>query len=328
MPMIEVRHLSRRFGDVQAVDDVTFDVGAGQIFGFLGPNGAGKSTTINMLCTLLKPTSGGAQIDGKDLVADRDDVRRSIGLVFQDPTLDERLTGWQNLRFNAMLYDVPPDVFEPRARELLEMVELSDKIDRDVKTYSGGMKRRLEIVLGLLHRPKVLFLDEPTVGLDPQTRRHIWEYIVRMRDTEGLTVFLTTHYMDETEICDRIAIIDQGKVVACESPDALKSSMGGDVVTVRTSDDASAARILTGRGLPAELTGDGVRVRIANGDRFIPEVVRLLDASGIADVVGVDLRRPTLDDVFIKLTGRAIREESASDKDAMRTASRQHAGRR
>jgi ABC-2 type transport system ATP-binding protein len=326
--MIEVEHLSRQFGDVQAVDDVTFGVEAGQIFGFLGPNGAGKSTTINMLCTLLKPSSGGAHIDGKDLVADRDDVRRSIGLVFQDPTLDERLTGWQNLRFNAMLYDVPPGVFEPRARELLEMVELSDKIDRDVKTYSGGMKRRLEIVLGLLHRPKVLFMDEPTVGLDPQTRRHIWEYIVRMRDAEGLTVFLTTHYMDETEICDRIAIIDQGKVVACESPDALKSSMGGDVVTLRTSDDASAAQVLVDHDLPAELTDDGVAVRIANGDHFIPEAVRMLDASGIADLVAVDLRRPTLDDVFIKLTGRAIREESASGTDAMRSAARQHGGGR
>lgn len=321
--MIEVEGLSRRFKDFQAVSDVTFDVEEGEIFGFLGPNGAGKSTTINMLCTLLKPTAGTARISGKGIVSHRDEVRRSIGLVFQDPTLDERLTGRQNLRFHGLLYDVPSEVLEPRSRELLEMVELADQIDRDVKNYSGGMKRRLEIVLGLLHHPRVLFLDEPTVGLDPQTRRHIWDYIVHMRDTEGLTVFLTTHYMDETEICDRIAIIDQGVVVACESPDALKTSIGGDVVTLRTSNDAEAVATLRQHGYQAEIVEHAVRVAIDRGETFIPEAVRLLDSGGAARVIAATLKRPTLDDVFIGLTGKAIREETVSNRDLMRAVERQ-----
>jgi ABC-2 type transport system ATP-binding protein len=317
--MIEVEELSRLFGEVTAVDGVSFEVEPGQLFGFVGPNGAGKSTTINMLCTLLKPSGGRARIDGQDIVLRRDDIRQSIGLVFQEPTLDERLTARQNLQFTAMLYDMPARVVEARSRELLDMVALAEQIDRPVKTFSGGMKRRLEIVLGLLHHPKVLFLDEPTLGLDPQTRRQMWDYVVHMRDAEGLTVFLTTHYMDETEICDRIAIIDCGRIVACDTPDRLKASIGGDVVTLRTTDDAIAAAVLTGRALQVERNGDGVRVRVERGDEFIPQAVRLLDADGRTTVTGVGLKRPTLDDVFVKLTGRAIRDEEASGDEQMRS---------
>ena len=328
MSMIEVEELSRRFGEVTAVDGVSFEVEPGQLFGFVGPNGAGKSTTINMLCTLLKPSGGRARIDGQDIVSRRDEIRQSIGLVFQDPTLDERLTARQNLQFTAMLYDMPARVVEARSRELLDMVALAEQIDRPVKTFSGGMKRRLEIVLGLLHHPKVLFLDEPTLGLDPQTRRQMWDYVVHMRDAEGLTVFLTTHYMDETEICDRIAIIDCGQIVACDTPDQLKASIGGDVVTLRTTDDAVAADVLLERALQVERNGDGVRVRIERGDEFIPQAVRLLDADGRTTVMGVGLKRPTLDDVFVKLTGRAIREEEPSGEEQMRSRRMQRSRRR
>jgi len=322
--IIEVEELSRLFDRAKAVDRVSFGVEAGQIFGFVGPNGAGKSTTINMLCTLLKPSAGRAWIDGQDIVASRDGIRQSIGLVFQDPTLDERLTARQNLQFTARLYDLDGQLVETRSKELLEMVALSEQIDRPVKTFSGGMKRRLEIVLGLLHHPKVLFLDEPTIGLDPQTRRQIWEYVVHMREAEGLTVFLTTHYMDETEICDRIAIIDYGRIVACDSPDRLKASIGGDVVTLQTGDDAAAAALLQAHGLDIERNGDGVRVRVEHGDRFIPEAVRLLDANGRTAVRGVDLKRPTLDDVFLMLTGRAIRDEEAGADEQIRARRMRH----
>ena len=210
MHVIEIEGLSRKFGKLVAVDNVSFQVSKGEIFGFLGPNGAGKTTTINMLCTLLKPTSGRASINGCDVMKQRRQVQRSIGLVFQDTTLDDYLTAEQNLHFHAYAYGVPRDVREKRMRELLELVELQDRRKSKITTYSGGMKRRLELVRGLLHHPKVLFLDEPTLGLDPQTRRHIWEHVLALRQQEDLTIFLTTHYMDEAEYCDRIAIIDGG----------------------------------------------------------------------------------------------------------------------
>ena len=328
MPTIEVRDLTRRFGEATAVDAVSFDVAPGEIFGFLGPNGAGKSTTINMLCTLLKPTSGTGSINGFDIADQQDDVRRSIGLIFQDPTLDERLTGWQNLQFHGLLYNVPQKVFERRAAELLDMVELTDKVHRGVKTFSGGMKRRLEIVMGLLHHPKVLFLDEPTIGLDPQTRLRIWEYVTKVRDAEGLTVFLTTHYMDEAEVCDRIGIIDQGRIVACDSPDALKTGVGGDIVTLKTADDAAALAALTSGGFNAKSTGAGLELETERGDEAIPHLVRLLDAADDCRVKSASVQRPTLDDVFVRLTGREIREQEASDLDAMRSMHAHHGGGR
>ncbi|MFC1982161.1 ABC transporter ATP-binding protein [Chloroflexota bacterium] len=211
MNIIEVEELSKHFGQLAAVDKVSFQVAEGEIFGFLGPNGAGKTTTINMLCTLLTPTGGRATLCGHEVIKQRSEVRRCIGLVFQDPTLDEYLTAEQNLRFHAYAYKVPGEVREKRISELLELVELSDRRKEKVRTFSGGMKRRLELARGLLHHPKVLFLDEPTLGLDPQTRRHIWNHILTLRKQNNLTIFLTTHYMDEAENCDRITIIDHEK---------------------------------------------------------------------------------------------------------------------
>jgi ABC-2 type transport system ATP-binding protein len=246
--IIDVRALSRRFGQVEAVRDVTFRVGEGEVFGFLGPNGAGKTTTIHMLCTILRPTDGQATVGGFDVVDQRGDVRRSIGLVFQQTTLDDALTAEQNLRFHAYVYGVPADLRERRIDELLNLVELAERRGDRVRVFSGGMKRRLEIARGLLHRPRVLFLDEPTLGLDPQTRRRIWEYLAELREREGLTVFMTTHYMDEAEQCDRIAVIDHGSIVALDTPAALKSATGGDLITIATGDANAAASDM--RALP------------------------------------------------------------------------------
>jgi len=330
MPIIEVDNLTRRFGEFTAADAVSLVVEPGEIYGFLGPNGAGKSTTINMLCTLLKPSEGSARINGHDLVSEQHLVRRSIGLVFQDPTLDERLSAWQNMKFHAMLYSMPAAEFDPRARELLAMVDLTDKATSPVAKFSGGMKRRLEIAIGLLHRPKVLFLDEPTIGLDPQTRRRIWEYVNAVRETEGLTVFLTTHYMDEAEICDRIAIIDHGSIVACDSPSALKTAVGRDRVKLWTDGngmhDAAALRLaeMGATVLPDRVDG-ALALEVANGDRFVPEAIRALDtALGTGCVSAISLEHPTLDDVFVQLTGRAIRDEGVSASDSMRATMQAH----
>ncbi|MBS1869295.1 MAG: ATP-binding cassette domain-containing protein [Actinobacteria bacterium] len=227
-PAIEVDDLVKTYGEVEAVRGVSFSVARGEVFGFLGPNGAGKSTTINMLCTLARPTSGSARVSGFDVAAERDDVRRHIGLVFQDQTLDLYLTAAQNLRMHAELYGIDPGVIPARMRQMLEMVDLWERRDQPVLTFSGGMRRRLEIARGLLHSPRVLFLDEPTVGLDPQTRSSIWDYIRALQQTEGTTIFMTTHYMDEAEQCDRIAIMDRGELVVLDTPAALKASVGAD----------------------------------------------------------------------------------------------------
>lgn len=325
MNAIEVHELVRKFGDFTAVKGVSFEVRQGEIFGFLGPNGAGKTTTISMLCTLLRPTAGRATVNGYDILTQPNQVRQSIGLIFQDPSLDDRLTGRENLIFHAMLYDVPGDLARRRADELLAMVDLSDKADQIVRNYSGGMKRRLEIARGLLHHPKVLFLDEPTLGLDPQTRRHIWDYLFKLRDQEGVTMFMTTHYMDEAENCDRIAIIDHGQIVALDTPQALKRLVGGDIVTVTTSDGHQAAeKLRAAYNIEARLGPEGqVIIEIPRGDRFIPEMVATLSNGSMPLAVqSVSLRQPTLEDVFIKLTGHAIREEEASAKDHMRTMQR------
>jgi ABC-2 type transport system ATP-binding protein len=332
MPIIEAEGLTRRYGEFTAADSVDLSVEPGEIFGFLGPNGAGKSTTINMLCTLLKPTAGSATIDGYDLVRQQDDVRRSIGLVFQDTALDERLTAWQNMRVHAMLYRVPAERFESRASELLELVELGDRAHSSVTKFSGGMKRRLEIAIGLLHHPKVLFLDEPTIGLDPQTRRRIWEYVTAARDTEGLTVFVTTHYMDEAEICDRIAVIDHGHIVACDSPNGLKTAVGGDCVKLWTSSsvhDAAALRLAQmGATVLPERPDGALVLRVANGDRFVPEAIRELDSAlGSGCVSAIALERPTLDDVFVRLTGKDIRDDGASAADQFRGMAHSRGGR-
>jgi len=228
--IIKVENLVKKFGDLAAVDDISFTVPPGELFGFLGPNGAGKTTTINILCTLARPTSGRADIAGFDVVARQKQVRQLIGLVFQDPSLDERLTGLHNLRFHAMVYNMPASTREERIKEVLTMTELWDKRHQEVRTYSGGMKRRLELARGLLHHPKVLFLDEPTLGLDPQTRNRLWEYILELRRREGTTIFLTTHYMDEAAKADRIAIIDYGRIIAIDTPERLKEVVGKDII--------------------------------------------------------------------------------------------------
>ncbi len=319
MNVIDVKDLTRKFGQFIAVNRISFQVAQGEIFGSLGPNGAGKTTTINILCTLLQPTSGSASVKGYDIVRQRNQVRHSIGLVFQDPTLDEYLTAEQNLRFHAYAYSVPRQVREKRIDELLELVELQDRRKSKVRTYSGGMKRRLELARGLLHHPQVLFLDEPTLGLDPQTRHRIWEYIHALRQQEKLTIFLTTHYMDEAENCDRIAIIDQGQIIALDTPDKLKDTLGGDLVTLKAQDTEAAVLELRERyKLSPEIQNGMVTFCVPHGEAFLPDFVRGFHSR----LLSVGVRRPTLDDVFLKLTGHAIRDQEADSRERMRVMMR------
>jgi len=312
---IDVAQLTKSFGDLEAVRGVSFQVAAGETFGFLGPNGAGKSTTISMLCTLLRPTSGTAKVAGFDVDRDRAEVRKHIGLVFQDTTLDDYLTAEENLRFHAELYGIPKDQAAPRLQEVMEMVGLWERRTGLVRTFSGGMKRRLEIARGLLHSPRVLFLDEPTVGLDPQTRSHIWGYINDLRRRESITMFLTTHYMDEAEHCDRIAIIDEGRIVVIDTPEALKASVGRDRVQLHTGDDEAAIAALADRfSLDASISEGAVTFYVAAGEQFVPRLFAELDLT----ISSVSIARPTLDDVFMNYTGRTIRdaEASASERNA------------
>ncbi|MBO2454078.1 ATP-binding cassette domain-containing protein [Actinomadura barringtoniae] len=319
MSAVAVDGLVKRFGEIEAVKGIDFQVHPGEIFGFLGPNGAGKSTTINMLCTLLRPSEGRAEVAGHDVVTERDDVRRNIGLVFQDPTLDGYLSGAQNLRFHAELYGVPRSVVGQRMRQVLEMVGLWDRREDLVQTYSGGMKRRLEIARGLLHSPRVLFLDEPTVGLDPQTRSSIWNYIRQLKETEEITIFLTTHYMDEAEHCSRIAIMDQGGIVALDTPEALKAGVGKDRVRIQTGDDQAAIAALGELfGLEAGMSEGMVTFAVASGEEFVP---RLFAELGIP-IKSVSVARPSLDDVFMSFTGRTIRDAEGTAADRMRMAMR------
>ncbi|MEU8341581.1 ATP-binding cassette domain-containing protein [Spirillospora sp. NPDC048832] len=318
-PAVEVDGLIKRFGEVEAVRGIDLAVRPGEIFGFLGPNGAGKSTTINMLCTLLRPTAGRARVAGHDVVAERDSVRRNIGLVFQDPTLDGYLSGEQNLRFHAELYGVPRSVTGDRIRQVLEMVNLWDRRGDLVQTYSGGMKRRLEIARGLLHSPRVLFLDEPTVGLDPQTRASIWEYIRQLQAAEEITIFMTTHYMDEAEFCERIAIMDSGRIVALDTPEALKAGVGEDRIRIQTADDAAAIAAIEERfGLAAVVSEGAVTFSVAAGEAFVP---RLFAELGVP-IRSVNVARPSLDDVFMSFTGSTIRDAEATSSDRMRMTMR------
>ncbi|MGH9089293.1 MAG: ATP-binding cassette domain-containing protein [Acidimicrobiales bacterium] len=311
---IEVVELVKRFGELEAVRGVSFEVAAGETFGFLGPNGAGKSTTISMLCTLLNPSGGSARVAGFDVVKERAEVRKRIGLVFQDTTLDDYLTAEENLRFHAELYGVPRAQTAGRLADVLHMVGLWDRRDGLVRTFSGGMKRRLEIARGLLHSPRVLFLDEPTVGLDPQTRSHIWGYINELRRREAITMFLTTHYMDEAEHCDRIAIMDQGEIVVQDTPEALKASVGRDRVQIQTADDPAAIAVLEARfDLEGTVSEGGVTFYVHQGEAFVP---RLFAELGVA-IRSVSIARPTLDDVFMNYTGRTIRDAEASATDRM-----------
>jgi ABC-2 type transport system ATP-binding protein len=389
--IIEVKKLTKVFDNrLTAVDHISFNVEEGEIFGFLGPNGAGKTTTLNMLATLLRPTSGNATVDGHDILKDPDAVRHSIGFVFQDPTLDTELTGRENLDFHGRIYGIKADVRKKRIKEMLDVVQLSDRADELVKTYSGGMKRRLEIARGLLHYPRVLFLDEPTLGLDPQTRRAIWDYIERLNQQENVTIILTTHYTEEADqLCDRIQIIDFGKIVALDTAENLKARLEGDVVTLSFKEAAmvpKARQLLEGKawirridamgaesnhggmarmmqmmrgmsggggmggmmsgmgteapamnsrmpkkmkGMPPHAMAGGLgphgvdegatrlNLLVDDGGHRIPEIVKLVDAAGVA-VDSVELHKPTLDDVFLSVTGRSIRDERGSFMEGVR----------
>ncbi len=303
--IVTVTGLSRSFGELQAVKTVSFDVRQGEIFGFLGPNGAGKSTTINMLCTMLKPTGGSAQINGYDIASEKEKVRASIGIIFQENTLDEDLTAGENLMLHCKFYGVPKGERTARVAEVLKMVELEDKEKIIVGTFSGGMKRRLEIARGLLHYPRVLFLDEPTVGLDPQTRAHIWDYIMKLKEREGITIFLTTHYMDEAEFSDRVAIMDHGEIIALDTPDKLKSKIGGDVLELITEDNTAAIEeIRRSYGIEAKESGKVITLNVEKGNEFLVNFVKEL----ATPIRSINLRRPTLNDVFLNMTGREIRD--------------------
>ncbi|MGH7273500.1 MAG: ATP-binding cassette domain-containing protein [Nitrospiria bacterium] len=321
--IIEVEHLQKIFktrtGFYTAVRDVSFSVRKGELFGFLGPNGAGKTTTISILCTLLRPTQGRATLNGFDILKNPHAVRQSIGLVFQEPSLDERLTARENLEFHALLYNIPRTLRRERIQKMLAMMELEMRQHELVRHFSGGMKRRLEIARGLLHHPKVLFLDEPTLGLDPQTRSYIWNYIHELKREEEITLFLTTHHMDEAENCDRIAVIDHGQIIALDTPDGLKKRIGGDVIYLITLDPKAAKDEITHR-YRVQIHEDppGIYFEMANGAEFIPGFIR---EAGFK-ISSISVRRPTLEDVFLKLTGRNLREEQSDSLNLMKIHAR------
>ncbi len=323
---VEARELSRRFGDLTAVDHVSFEVGEGEIFGFLGPNGAGKTTTINMLITLLKPNDGTARVAGYDVVREPDQVRKRIGVVFQDPSSDRELTGYENLWIHGMIYGVPRSELAARIRKLLEFVELWDWRNVLMKRYSGGMIRRLEIARGLLHDPSILFMDEPTIGLDPQTRTKLWEYTIDVRRERGTTIFLTTHYMEEAErLCDRVAIIDHGRILALDKPSNLVKSMGGDVIYVKLLNGSSELLVskLMERGvlLDHRPAGSTLMLRVFDAPTVMPIIFDIANFLGIK-ISEVSYRRPTLEDVFLYYTGRSLRDSEADWRETARVRAR------
>jgi ABC-2 type transport system ATP-binding protein len=323
---INVVNLVKRYDAAVAVDGVSFSIAEGELFGLLGPNGAGKTTIINILATLLHPTSGTAEVAGISVNGDRDALRRRIGIVFQEPALDGRLTGRENLQFHAMMYGLTRQVRKERIAQMLDLVDLRDKADLPVEKYSGGMKRRLEIARGLVQHPQVLFLDEPTLGLDAQTRRHIWEYIRKLNREERVTIILTTHYMDEADyLCERVAILDRGKIVALDAPEKLKEVLGGDVVNleIHEGEDLLVDRLQRVGWVKAVQRLDGhLNLTMERGDKRIPELMDLARGSG-ARVHAVSLHQPSLEDVFLHFTGRSIREEEMDHDPRFRSARRE-----
>jgi ABC-2 type transport system ATP-binding protein len=310
---IRVESLTKRFKKFTAVDNISFTVEQGELFGLLGPNGAGKTTTINILVTLLRATSGYAEVAGFDVSKDKGSVRNSIGIVFQDTALDERLTGWENLDFHSVMYDLARDERQKRITEVMDLVELTDKANVLVEKYSGGMKRRLEIARGLIHKPRVLFLDEPSLGLDAQTRRHIWDYIKKLNE-EGVTIVLTTHYMEEADyLCDRVAIVDHGRIVVVDSPSNLKDAFGGDVLSLEVSNGKQ--ELLEGELKTLEWLkgvdrlGDVLDLRVQNAGKHLPEVMFMAERLGVT-ITSVQIRKPSLEDVYLKYTGKRIRGEA------------------
>lgn len=309
MPIIKTDGITKRYNDLVAVDHINLEINEGEIFGLLGPNGAGKTTLISMLATLAPPTEGTASVNGFDIIADPGSVRKSIGMVFQTPSSDDILTGRENLYLHSLLYGIPKGLRRQRIDDALELVDLKSRENDRVKTYSGGMKRRLEIARGLIHRPKILYLDEPTLGLDPQTREHIWAYIERLSKEEKVTILMTTHYMDEADsLCDRVAIVDHGRIIALDPPSALKMRIGKSVIKARVgAPNLDPIRRLPYVSKVEEKDGD-VLITLSEAGSHIQEVL-----CNLGEASYVELREPTLNDVFIKLTGKEIRAESAED---------------
>lgn len=303
--MIKIKNLSKIYEKLTAVDNLSLDIEQNEVFGLLGPNGAGKTTVIHMLATLLKPTSGSATVNGFDIIKEPAKVRGNIGIVFQVPSSDDLLTGYENLKIHSMLYGVSSDKRERRIRDALELVGLTERKDDQVKKYSGGMRRRLEIARGLIHNPKVLFLDEPTLGLDPSSRETMWGYIQKLVKEEKLTIILTTHYMEEADLlCNRIGIIERGKIIALGTPAELKSTIHGDVVKLKTKTSVDIEQIKKldfVRGI--EIINGYLTLNVDNARKNIPEILKQID------VESVEASSPTLNDVFIKLTGRSIKEK-------------------
>jgi len=313
--VIETNKLTRSFGSLTAVDQLDITVESGEIFALLGPNGAGKTTTISMLCTILKPTSGTAKVNGFDIVKEARQVRKSIGIVFQEPSVDDRLTGRENLFMHANLYGVPPGDQKNRINRILKLVELEDRADDLLRTYSGGMRRRLELARGLIHYPKVLFLDEPTLGLDPQTRDHVWKYIRELKETHDITVVLTTHYMDEADrLSDRIAIMDYGKIIALDTSAKLKETLEGDVIMIKANDLESLSSLVTEKmGLTkTRITDDTLEITVRQGKSLLPRIVETATANNVF-IESIMLREPNLEDVFLHYTGRVIRAEGGRE---------------
>jgi ABC-2 type transport system ATP-binding protein len=312
---IETHQLTKTYGSLKAVDSLEITVESGEIFGLLGPNGAGKTTAVSMLCTILKPTSGTATVNGFDIIREANKVRKSIGIVFQDPSIDDRLTGRENLFMHANLFKVPASEQKERINRILKLVELEDRADDLLRTYSGGMRRRLELGRGLIHYPKVLFLDEPTVGLDPQTRDHIWKYIKELKQTHDITVVLTTHYMDEADrLSNRIGIVDHGKMVILDTPSKLKDTLEGDVVVVRANDVGALSDLVTKwLGLTKKTVIDGaLEITVHNGRAAMPRIMELATQNNVY-VESILLREPNLEDVFLHYTGRTIREDTGKE---------------
>jgi len=313
--VIETFKLTRSFNGLTAVDKLDINVESGEIFALLGPNGAGKTTTISMLCTILKPTSGTAKVNGFDIVKEAMQVRRSIGIVFQDPSIDDRLTGRENLFMHTNLYGIPASEQKNRIDSVLKLVELEDRADDLMRTYSGGMRRRLELARGLIHYPKVLFLDEPTLGLDPQTRDHVWKYIRELKEAHDITVVLTTHYMDEADrLSDRIAIMDYGRIIALDTSSQLKETLEGDVVIIKANNPDAVLSLVTEKmGLShAHVVNGNVEVTVKNGKSMLPRIVETATQNNIF-VESISLREPNLEDVFLHYTGRTIRADSTRE---------------
>jgi len=319
MNAISVENLSKIFDKkIVAIDDVNFKVKNGEIFGFLGPNGAGKTTTIKVLTTLLRPTKGKVNVAGFDVIKEPDAVRSSIGIVPQSLTLDDDLKGITNLLLSAKLYHVPDKLAKERAEQLLDMVNLKDAIDRKVETYSGGMRKRLELIVGLIHEPKILFLDEPTLGLDIQTRSVIWEYLKNLNKEKGLTIFITTHYLEEADyLCDRIGIIDKGKIMVMDSPSRLKDELGGDIINIKINGEYSEimeSLKQLNHVKKIDIVDQNLRIQVEKGENVLPSILEFINSKGIV-VTSVSLAKASLDQVFLKYTGKSLRDAESDKAD-------------